>query len=169
MRRARTVAALPLALLLVVFVVWPIASVLVASFRLEGPLPYGTLRRLTLAALEHLAPEERASLLARWARQANEAQRIEATATALTFLGQAPHWDRRETFAHQTAQAKQAVAALPDRALFEAEFAHATAALHRRSALAFRVRDQLGEAGFERLRTGAATGWGFDHYPALPR
>ena len=45
MRRASTLAAAPLALLLVAFVIWPIASVLVASFRLEGPLPYATLRR----------------------------------------------------------------------------------------------------------------------------
>lgn len=167
MRRASTLAAAPLALLLVAFVIWPIASVLVASFRLEGPLPYATLRRITIEALGHVAPEDRAGLLARWARQVNEAQRIEATATALTYMGHAPQWDRRETFAHQTAAAAQAVAALPDRALFDAEFALATASLHRRSALAFRVRDQLGEAGFERLRTGAATGWGFDHYTAV--
>lgn len=164
MKRASIFAAAPLALLLLVFVAWPIASVLISSVRLEGPLPYTTLRQLTLAALEHVAPAERGPLLARWARQANDAQRIEATATALTFLGHAPQWDRRETFAHQTAAATQAVSALPDRTLFDTEFALATASLHRRSALAFRVRDQLGEAAFERLRTGAATGWGFDHY-----
>jgi iron(III) transport system permease protein len=167
MRRGGLLVSAPLALLLLVFIAWPIASVLVASFRLDGPLPYASLRQITQDAMAHLAPEERAGLLARWARQANPEQRIEATATALTWLGKPPAWDRTASFADQAEAAQRAVAALPPGVAFEPEFALATAALHRRSALAFRVRDALGEAGFERLRTGTATGWGLDHYLAV--
>ena len=36
--------------------------------------------------------------------------------------------------------------------------------LHKRIPLAFKIRDQLLEAEFDRLRTGARTGFGFAHY-----
>lgn len=166
--RALLVAA-PIALLVGIFIAWPLLAVLADSLRVERALSYAELRARTLAALALLPEEERAALPARWLRQAGTEQRLDATAAALGFLGHQAGWDRTAPFAAQEEAARAAIAALPPEAAarFEPERALAVGVLHRRPALAFRLRDALGEQGFATLQTGTARGLGLAHYAAV--
>lgn len=159
--------ALPLYLLIGVFIAWPMLAVLGASFRVDRPLTYGELRERTLGALDLLPAEERAPLVARWRRQATTEQLLDATAAALAHLGRPAAWDRAAPFAAQQQAARAAIEAAPDRSSLEAEIALAVGVLHRRGALAFRLREQLGEARFAELQAGNLRGFGFDHYAAV--
>ena len=50
------------------------------------------------------------------------------------------------------------------RAEFDAQLPIANVMLHRRVPLAFKIRGELSETEFERLRTGVHSGFGFEHY-----
>jgi iron(III) transport system permease protein len=169
-RRVRALAiALPVALPVLLFIGWPLVAVLAESFRVDRPLAYGELRARTLDALARLPAADAAALQARWLRQADTEQRLDGTAAALAFLGHPAEWDRTLPFAAQQQAARQAIAALPadSAARIDAEIALAIGALHRRGALAFRLREQIGEAAFAELQAGSRRGFGLDHYRSV--
>jgi iron(III) transport system permease protein len=116
-------AALVVALLLFVFIAYPLGTVLTESFVVSGPMSVFELRQMTHEALDRLDPEERDRSVARWVKSAKPRQRMEAVAAALELIGEEVSWDRKAAFDAQIAAADEAVAALdPDRrARLEAE------------------------------------------------
>jgi iron(III) transport system permease protein len=155
--------------LLILFIVVPVGALLVRSVTVTAPMPYAALRAMTVDALGHLDEETRDSQLSRWRNAMNQQQRIEASAAALGFMGVGVDWDRKAEFDAQTRAAEAAVTRLPEveRGRFEEELALATASLHRRIGLAFRLRDMLAPAEFEKLRSGIETRVALSHYTAL--
>ena len=98
--------------------------------------------------------------------RAKPRQRMEATAAALELVGESVPWDRSAAYDDQIAAAERAVQALSPglRAEFDAQLPIANVMLHRRVPLAFKIRGQVSETEFERLRTGVHSGFGFEHY-----
>ncbi|MBI2114056.1 MAG: ABC transporter permease subunit [candidate division NC10 bacterium] len=167
MSRASAYAvSLGTAVLLMLFVIMPLGAVLIESVRLRGPLTPREMRTAVLAALERLEPEPRRTLLARWGDEVTPAQRMEATAATLEAMNLRVLWDRKAPFDQQIAAAEAAVTGLTEnqRAAFTAEFPVQVAVLHKRIALAFRVRDRLSPAEFDTLRSGTRSGFGLTHY-----
>ena len=162
-------ATLVVGLLLVVFIAYPIGAVLIESFVVETPMSVFELRAVTLEALDKLPPEVRAGTVTRWLERAKPRPRMEATAAALELIDQSVPWDRKAPFDDQIAAAEQTVNSLSkeNRAAFDAQLPIAYVMLHKRIALAFKIRDQLDEAGFDRLRTGASEGFGLEHYAGV--
>jgi iron(III) transport system permease protein len=160
--------SLCVALLLAIFIAWPVGAVLLRGFVVEGPMPPWRLKEVTLEALALLPEQERTAALARWGAPRNERERAEALAAAFRLAGLPPPWDTQAAFDAQREAADAALAALPDetRARIEAERPIASVMLHRRVALAFQVRDRLPPERFEALRTGAERRLGLDHYLA---
>ena len=162
-------ATLVVGLLLVVFIAYPIGAVLIESFVVETPMSVFELRAVTLEALDKLPPEVRAGTVTRWLERAKPRPRMEATTAALELIDQSVPWDRKAPFDDQIAAAEQTVNSLSkeNRAAFDAQLPIAYVMLHKRIALAFKIRDQLDEAGFDRLRTGASEGFGLEHYAGV--
>lgn len=153
-------------LLLLVFIAYPIGAVLVESAIISGPMPPAALKAATAGALEAVPAEERAALMERWTASATGAEKVEATAAAFALAGVPVPWDRKAAFTSQAAAMAAALAALPThtRAAIEAEIPIAHVMLHKRTALAFKVKDALGQQGFDALRNGTDDRWGLDHY-----
>ena len=59
-------AALIAALLLFVFIAYPLGSVLIESFAVSGPMSVFELREMTLKALDRLDPGDRDKTVERW-------------------------------------------------------------------------------------------------------
>jgi iron(III) transport system permease protein len=158
-----------IAAMLILFIGYPITAVLIKSFVVSGPMSKPRLAEITRDALAVLAPAERTALLERWATGATDNERVDGQAAALELAGQRVPWDRTAAFDQQAPAARAALAALPDdlRARVEADVPLAIAMLHKRVALAFRVRATIGEARFDTLRNGAERRFGFDHYLRL--
>ena len=153
-------------LLLAIFIAYPIGAVLVESFVISGPMPPAQLKAATSAALDAVPADERAALLQRWVTSATEAEKVDATASAFTLAGAPVTWDRKAAFSAQAVAMAAALKALPEatRAAVEDNFAIAHVMLHKRTALAFKVKDALGQQGFDALRNGTDDRWGLDHY-----
>ncbi|MBS7542821.1 ABC transporter permease [Ancylobacter oerskovii] len=154
------------ALLLALFIAYPVGAVLVESFVISGPMPLARLKAATVRALEAVPAGERAALTQRWAQSATEAETVEATAAAFGLAGVPVNWDRKAAYSAQAAMMATALRALPEagRALVEDNLALAHIMLHKRTALAFKVRDALGPEAFDALRNGTDERWGLDHY-----
>ncbi|TCR70475.1 iron ABC transporter permease [Bosea sp. BK604] len=154
------------ALLLIVFIGVPIGAVLVESVVISGPMPPVRLKAITADALGRLPEEERAALIRRWVETATEAERVEAAATAFQLAGLVPSWDRKAPYSDQARAMEAALATLPpqDREQVAQNRSIAHVMLHKRTALAFRVKAQLGQQGFDTLRNGSEARWGLDHY-----
>lgn len=154
------------ALILAIFIAYPIGAVLVESFVLSGPMPPLQLKAVTEQALDEVPPDERAGLLQRWTTSATQTEQVEATAAAFALNGVPVTWDRKAAYSEQAAAMAAALAALPSDAraaiLNETTIAHVM--LHKRTALAFKVRDRLGPARFDALRNGTDDRWGLEHY-----
>jgi iron(III) transport system permease protein len=152
--------------LLAIFIAYPIGAVLVESFVISGPMPPAQLKAATSAALDAVPAEERAALMQRWVQSATEAEKVEATAAAFTLAGAPITWDRKAAFSAQAVAMAAALKALPEatRTAVEDDFAISHVMLHKRTALAFKVKDALGQQGFDALRNGTDDRWGLDHY-----
>ncbi len=163
------IAASLVALLLLVFIVVPVGLVLVKSFDNSGPLPPWRLAALTDAALALLPPDARATRVARWTAEATLPEQVAATAAAYSLAGLKPTWNTADPFEHQATAIAQALAALPEaqrQAVTEAiPLAHVM--LHKRTALAFAVRDRMPEDDFNRLRAATDQRYGFANYVAV--
>ncbi|WP_291296267.1 iron ABC transporter permease [Elioraea sp.] len=160
--------ALGVTLPLVLFIAWPIATVLVRGFVIDGAMPQWRLRALTEQALAVLPEERRAENMARWSVLRGDRERAEAIAAAFRLAGLAPPWDVTAAFDAQLAAADAALASLAaeSREAVEAVRPIAAVMLHRRVALAFQVRDLVPPEMFDALRTGTETRIGLDHYRA---
>jgi iron(III) transport system permease protein len=162
-------ASVAVALLLFVFIVLPVGMVLFESVRLAGPIPLQELARITSRALDQLDPDDRQRQLARWMATLKPEDRTAAIAGSLDLLGRRVSWDRKAPFDDQ-AKAAEAVLATMDaaeRQRFDAIYPLAVTTLHKRIPLAFRLRDTLTPAEFDRLREGTRVGYGLDHYVAV--
>lgn len=162
----RTVVTGVVALLLTIFIAVPIGTVLLESFVISGPMPPLRLKAVTMEAVAELPPNERDSALQRWTETATEAERVGATTIAFDLAGVAIPWDRNAAYSEQTKGIQAALNALPpsEREAIESNFAIAHVMLHKRTALAFKVKDQIGKQAFDTLRNGTEDRWGLDHY-----
>ena len=160
------IASLVVALLLFVFIAYPIGSVLVESFSVERPLTVFELRQLTQDALDRLDQGAREKTVERWLKRAKPRRRMEAEAAALELIGETVTWDRKAPFNEQIAAAKKAVARLTaeKRATFEAQYPIAYVMLHKRIPLSFKIRDRISPDAFDRLRDGSHSDYGLKHY-----
>lgn len=158
-----------IALILFVFVAYPLGSVLVESFAVSGPMTVFELREMTREALDLMDPQAREKAVASWIKRAKPKDRMEATAAALALIGEAVPWDRKAAFDKQIEGAEKAVAALDaeKRAQLEAQFPIAYVMLKKRIPLAFKVKEKLTKEQFDKLRTGAHEGFGLRHYLAI--
>ena len=157
------------AALLVVFIVVPLGAVFFKSIHVDGPLPARTMRAAVMEGLDRLPAAERPALMAGWQASLTDIQKMDTTAATLAAIGVPVTWDRKADYALQFAAAKTAVAALDaaQRAAFDAEFPIQAVVLHKRIPLAFKLRGQLSEGEFERLRTGASKGFSLENYRAF--
>ncbi len=162
-------ATAALGLLLLVFIALPIGMVLFESVRLAGPIPLPELAQITEQALSRLNPEDRQRQTARWLAGLKPEERTAAIAGTLELLGRRVPWDTRAAFDDQAKAAEAAVSALSDaeRRQFDGIYPLAVVTLHKRIPLAFRLRDTLTPAEFDRLREGTKHGYGLDHYAAV--
>ena len=154
------------AFLLAVFIAVPIGMVLVESFVISGTMPPARLKAVTMEAIAELPQTERDSTVRRWVDSATEAERVEATAAAFNLAEVPIEWDRSAAYSEQVKAMEAAMAALPAdlRASIEDNYAIAHVMLHKRTALAFKVKDQLGQQAFDTFRNGTDDRWGLDHY-----
>ena len=159
-------ATVLVALLLSVFIAYPLGSVLVESFSVNGPLPLPELRQITLNALDKMEPEEREKSMARWVKKVKARQRMESTAAALELIGQPVTWDRMIAFDKQIPAANKAVADLnaETRVRFDEQFPISVVMLHKRISLAFKIKKKISNDEFDRLRSGEQSGFGLTHY-----
>ena len=159
-------ATVLVALLLSVFIAYPLGSVLVESFSVSGPLPLPELRQITLNALDKMEPEEREKSMARWVKKVKPRQRMESTAAALELIGQPVTWDRMIAFDKQIPAANKAVADLnaETRVRFDEQFPISVVMLHKRISLAFKIKKKISKDEFDRLRSGEQSGFGLTHY-----
>lgn len=149
-----------------VFIALPIGAMLVRSLVVTKPAPLQELRQMTVQALDLLEPTEREQLVKRWVAKATQRQEMEAVAAALELHGQPVPWDRKAAYDHQIAAANTALQGLSPRihAKVMAEIPTCLVMLHRRTPLAFMVKEQLGQDGFDALRIGKTTSYGLLHY-----
>lgn len=154
------------ALVLALFIAYPIGAVLVESFVISGPMPPAKLKAATSAALDAVPAAERDALVQRWMNSATEAEKVEATAAAFTLAGVPVGWDRKAAYSDQSVAMAAALRELPEasRDAVEDNLAVAHIMLHKRTALAFKVKDTLGQQRFDALRNGTDARWGVDHY-----
>ncbi len=162
-------AALIAAVLLFVFIAYPLGSVLIESFAVSRPMSVFELREMTLKALDRLDPGDRDKTVERWVASAKPRARMESVAAALELIGDEVPWDRKAPFDDQIAAAGEAVAALgPDkRARFEEQLPISIVMLHKRILLAFKIKKRISREEFDQLRTGAHEGFGLAHYVSI--
>jgi iron(III) transport system permease protein len=163
------VVTIIVAALLGIFIAYPIGSVLVESLVVRGPMPLPRLQAVTTEALALLPEEERESSVRRWVAAATEKEHVEATAAAFALVGEPVAWDRQAPYSQQARDMEAVLKAVggDTRAAVAAAYPTAHIMLHKRIALAFKVRDAIGPAGFDRLRSGSESRIGVDHYLAV--
>lgn len=159
------------AAVLVLFIAYPLATVLVESFVVRGPMTPERMATVTREALDTLPAGERDATVARWAATATEKERVDATAAAFGLLDIPVAWDRKAAYNVQKRNADAAVAALPpgEAGAFRETWPLAHVMLHKRAALAFKVKDALGQKKFDELRNGTERRLGIDHYLEVAR
>lgn len=154
------------ALLLFVFIAFPIGAMLVESTRISGPMPPLRLKAITEQALQHLPEPRRTETLQRWTASMSERQRLEAMSMAVTLSGRRPLWNPQLAFSDQSRDMELALKVVgeAEKAQINALLPLSHVMLHRRVPLAFQVRDTLSPAAFEALRSGEEHRRGIDHY-----
>jgi len=154
------------ATLVLLFIVYPIGAMLLESTRITGPMPHTRLKGVTLAALDVLPPERRSASLERWIGNATEKERVEAMAAAFPLAGLPVAWDTAAAYSAQTIAISASLMRLSieDRSKVESEYAISLVMLHKRTALAFLVRDRLTPKAFDELRAGVEESRGLFHY-----
>lgn len=162
-------AAALVSLLLLIFIVIPVALVLIKSFDNSGPLPVWRLAELTREAIGLMPADQRQTAVDKWVADATLVERVKATATAYELAGIDVTWATDQPFDHQAKAIDAALAALPveERAAVDAAFPVAHIMLHKRIALAFAVRTAMPPADFNRLRAAKSEQYGLDNYIAV--
>lgn len=166
-----TIVSALVTLLLVVFIAYPLGTVLVESFNIRGPMTPERLSVVTSEALDAMPADERDKNIARWVATATMNEQVDAAAAAFGLSGIAVDWDRKAAYNIQKRHADAAIARLtPDQAArFDEIYPLAYIMQHKRSALAFKVRDALGQEKFDQLRNGTESRFGLDHYLEVAR
>lgn len=151
------------------FIAYPIGAMLAESFVIRGAMPLDRLRGVTEDALASLAPDERERLVTQWSGGASPNERVDAMATAFALAEAPVQWDRKALYSTQAEEVEKALAALPpivgDKVMSAYPIAHIM--LHKRTVLAFKVRDRIGQARFDELRSGTQDRIGLDNYLAV--
>lgn len=160
------VVTIVVAALLGIFIAYPVGSVLVESVVIRGPMPLPRLQVVTMEALALLPENEHEGSVRGWLAAATEKERVEATAAAFALVGEPVAWDRQAPYSQQARDMETALKAVggDGRSAITAVYPTAHIMLHKRVALAFKVRDAIGAAGFDRLRSGSESRFGIDHY-----
>ncbi len=155
--------------LLAVFIAVPIGAVLKESIVISGPMPVHRLKDVTQEALALLPDDRRTAAVERWSASATEKERLEALAASFRLAGETVPWDTKAAYSEQVVSAEAALTALEPKlkAEIDAEYPIAVVMLHKRIALAFQVRDKMAPTEFDRLRAGAETRLGLDHYLSI--
>ena len=155
--------------ILTLFIAYPIAAVLAESFVVSGPLSPKQLKVITVEALDALPPAERDDTIRRWTGTVTDKERIEATAAAFALADVPVSWDRQAAYSDQAKAMEAAIAGLPadQRIAVEENAGIAHVMLHKRIALAFKVKDLVSQDKYDALRSGVAKGRGLDHYLKL--
>lgn len=156
-------------LLLTLFILYPLAAVLVESFVVVRPMHLDELKEMTEEALAYLPEDRRERQIRAWGASATPTQALEATAATLELIGHPPSWDRTDRYERQRAAAEQAVASLDpaDRKRFDAEYPLVLVMLHKRIPLAFMIRDKIPKEKFDGLREGSIKAFGLDQYSKI--
>ena len=152
--------------LLGVFIVYPIVGVLGESFVIARPMSNVRLGEMTQRALDVVPAKQRADEVANWAASATPAQRIDAMSAAYELAGVPVDWNRQAAYADQARALDASLAHVTNaqRAGITSRYPLAVVMLFKRIALAFQVRNAVGEASFDRLRNGVETRLGLDQY-----
>ena len=163
------IASAVVALILFIFIAFPLGAVLIESFSESGPMALTDLRAMTLDGLDLLEEKERQALVRRWVKAAKPKDRMEVTAATLQLIGSEVTWDRKAVFSQQIEAAGKTVAALDQdrRARFDEQYPIALVMLKKRIPLAFKIRDRLSPQEFTDLRTGENRFFGFKHYLSI--
>lgn len=166
---AGLVVTIVVAALLGIFIAYPIGSVLVESVVVRGPMSLPRLQAVTTEALALLPEDEREGSVRGWLAAATEKERVEAMAAAFALAGEPVTWERQAPYSQQARDMETALRAVgaDGRSAIAGIYATAHIMLHKRIALAFKVRDAIGPAGFDRLRSGSESRFGVDHYLAV--
>jgi iron(III) transport system permease protein len=154
---------------LTLFIAYPIGAMLAESFVLRGPMQLDRLKAVTEAALASLAPGERERLVKQWSDGASPNERVDAMAAAFTLSAVPISWDRKALYTTQAENLEKALAKLPAAVRDEVTGAYPIAhiMLHKRTVLAFKVKDRIGQARFDELRSGTQDRCGLDNYLAI--
>ena len=80
-------------LLLTLFILYPLAAVLVESFVVVRPMHLDELKEMTEEALAYLPEDRRERQIRAWVASATPTQALEATAATLELIGHPPSWD----------------------------------------------------------------------------
>ena len=151
------------------FIAYPIGAMLVESFVIRGSMPLPRLKAVSEEALVVLPQDERERIIRQWMEAASPAERVDAIAAAMTIGGVEVKWDRKAPYSEQTEAVERALAALPapirQKVTDDIPISHIL--LHKRIALAFKVKDRIGQARFDQLRSGADDRYGIDNYLVL--
>ncbi|WP_162784693.1 ABC transporter permease [Paracoccus suum] len=163
---AGALLSLVVAALLVIFIAVPFAAVLRESVVVSQPMSLQRLDRITREAIAEIPDAERDVALARWAGQITPSERVEAMAAAFHLADRDVPWDRSRPYEEQDRRAQAAHAALDPVARSEVDdfFAVAHVMLHKRTALAFMVREEIGKARFDGMRSGVERQFGLANY-----
>lgn len=163
---ARNLLSLVTGALVVLFIALPFATVLRESVIVERPLGLAQLQAMTGEALAHLPADERDAALDKWSAAMTLPERVAALNAAFDLSDLPTPWDRSGAFAHQAASADAALAHLDpsvrQRVQEDMRLAHVT--LHKRTALAFLIRDRIDPDQFDSLRSGIARQIGLGNY-----
>lgn len=159
-------ASLIIGALVLVFIALPIGAMLMRSVVVDRPAPVTDLRDMTVAALDLIAPDKRQKTMDNWVAKTTPRERMEAVAAALELNQLSVSWDRQASYAAQIEMAEARIEALPagQRSAVEADIPISIIMLHKRIPLAFQVKDDLGEAAFDALRSGEQRSYGITHY-----
>jgi iron(III) transport system permease protein len=151
------------------FIAYPIGAMLIESFVIRGAMPLERLKSVTEEALAVLAPDERAKLVKQWRDGASPNERVDAMAAAFTLADTPVAWDRKAPYSSQAEDVEKALASLAATIRDEVESVYPIAhvMLHKRIVLAFKVKDKIGQAHFDELRSGTDDRYGLDNYLAL--
>ncbi|MDR3493515.1 MAG: iron ABC transporter permease [Ancalomicrobiaceae bacterium] len=163
------VLTLCVAVALGLFILVPIASVLGESFVVSAPMTPARLAAVTSGALDRLPDAERAATIQRWAASATAHERVDAMAAAYALAGVRVDWDRKAAYSDQAEALQASLRRLGtgERQSIERHYPLAVVMLFKRVPLAFKVRADIGEDGFDRLRNGTESHLGLDQYIAI--
>ncbi|MGE0240293.1 MAG: ABC transporter permease [Parvibaculaceae bacterium] len=154
---------------LTLFIAYPIGAILAESFAIRGPMPLDRLAKITEDALAALPRDERQTLVTHWRDTASANEHVDAMAAAFTLESVPVPWDRKALYTTQAQELDRALAVLPAAVGEKIGNAYPIAhiVLHKRTALAFKVKDRIGQARFDELRNGQDERFGLDNYLAL--